>query len=73
MFIFSGIESKLDHLRNQLNVTAVWLGPIYPSPMKDFGQDVSDYTDVDPLFGNLEEFDNMRVAMHKRGEKRCNV
>jgi len=64
-----GIEQRLDHLRNQLNVTAVWLGPIYPSPMKDFGQDVSAFDDVDPLFGDLEEFSNMKVAMHKRGMK----
>jgi len=64
-----GIEQHLDHMRDQLNVTAVWLGPIYPSPMKDLGQDVSAYDDVDPIFGSLEEFSNMKVAMHKRGMK----
>ena len=45
-----GIEARLDHLA-WLGVDALWLSPIYPSPMHDFGYDVSDYTDVDPVFG----------------------
>src|SRR6266566_585825 len=49
-----GITSKLDYLR-WLGVDALWLSPIYPSPMADFGYDISDYTDVHPLFGTLLE------------------
>ena len=52
----AGIRARLDHLV-WLGVDALWLSPIYPSPMADFGYDVSDYTDVDPVFGDLAEFD----------------
>jgi alpha-glucosidase len=45
-----GIRSKLDYLA-ELGVDAVWISPIYPSPMADFGYDISNYTDVDPVFG----------------------
>ena len=51
-----GIAARLDHLVD-LGVDAVWISPIYPSPMADFGYDVSDYTDIDPLFGDLADFD----------------
>src|ERR1044071_1172304 len=47
-----GLISRLDYLRG-LGVDAVWLSPIFPSPMKDFGYDVSDYTGIHPLFGTL--------------------
>ena len=58
-----GVVSKLEHLR-ALGVDALWLSPIYPSPMKDFGYDVSDYTGVDPVFGTLEDFDRLVEAAH---------
>jgi alpha-glucosidase len=61
-----GIRSRLDHLV-WLGVDALWLSPIYPSPMADFGYDVSDYTDVDPVFGNLADFDALAAAAHERG------
>lgn len=48
-----GIIEKLDYLSNTLGVDAIWRSPFYPSPMADFGYDVADYTDVDPLFGDL--------------------
>jgi alpha-glucosidase len=64
----AGIRSRLDHLA-WLGVDAVWLSPIYPSPMADFGYDVSDYTDVDPAFGDLAEFDRLVEAAHERGLK----
>src|SRR5919197_526165 len=51
-----GLRARLDYLR-WLGVDAVWLSPIYPSPMADFGYDVADYCDVDPLFGDLAAFD----------------
>ena len=53
-----GIAARLDHLVD-LGVDAVWISPIYPSPMADFGYDVSDYTDIDPLFGDLADFDRL--------------
>jgi alpha-glucosidase len=63
-----GVLSRLDYL-GALGVDALWLSPIYPSPMKDFGYDVADYTAVDPLFGTLEDFDRLVRAAHARGLK----
>ena len=63
-----GIELRLDYLTD-LGVDAIWLSPIFPSPMADFGYDVSDYTGVDPLFGTLEDFDCLLAAAHGRGLK----
>ncbi len=63
-----GILSRLDYLR-WLGVDALWLSPIFPSPMKDFGYDVSDYTAVDPVFGTLADFDRLVEAAHARGLK----
>ncbi|HET7729847.1 MAG TPA: alpha-amylase family glycosyl hydrolase [Usitatibacter sp.] len=63
-----GIISRLDHLR-WLGVDAVWISPIYPSPMKDFGYDVADYTGVHPLFGTLDDFDRLVAEAHARGLK----
>ena len=66
-----GIQSRLDYLRDgtpaSLGVDAVWLSPIYPSPMKDFGYDVSDYCNVDPRFGTLSDFDSLLREAHRRG------
>jgi alpha-glucosidase len=50
-------------------VDALWLSPIYPSPMKDFGYDISDYCDIHPLFGNLADFDALLDESHRRGLK----
>jgi glycosidase len=61
-----GITARLGHLA-ALGVDAIWVSPFYPSPMKDFGYDVSDYTDVDPLFGTLADFDRLLAAAHERG------
>ena len=63
-----GIIGRLDHF-NWLGVDAIWLSPVFRSPMGDFGYDVSDYTGVDPLFGTLEEFDRLLAASHNRGLK----
>ncbi|MFV0634476.1 alpha-amylase family glycosyl hydrolase, partial [Demequina sp.] len=54
----AGITSRLDHLA-ALGVDAIWLSPFYTSPQKDAGYDVADFTDVDPLFGTLEDADRM--------------
>jgi alpha-glucosidase len=61
-----GVHSRLDHLV-ALGVEALWLSPFYRSPMADFGYDVSDYEDVDPVFGTLADFDALVDAAHARG------
>ena len=61
-----GITQRLDHLV-WLGVDAFWLSPIYPSPLADFGYDVSDYTAVDPQLGSLDDFDELVSEAHDRG------
>jgi alpha-glucosidase len=63
-----GITHRLDHLR-RLGVDALWLSPIYPSPLADFGYDVADYEGVDPQLGTLGDFDDLVAAAHARGLK----
>src|SRR5829696_1359296 len=63
-----GIAARLDHLVS-LGVDAVWISPIYPSPMADFGYDVSDHCAVHPDFGTLADFDALLAAAHGRGLK----
>lgn len=60
-----GITSRLDYLK-ELGISAIWLSPFYPSPMADFGYDVADYCDVDPMFGSLQDFDTLLAACHQR-------
>ena len=64
----NGIQQRLQHLVD-LGVDAIWISPIFPSPMRDFGYDVSDYCDIDPLFGSLSDFDLLVAAAHSRGLK----
>jgi alpha-glucosidase len=63
-----GILRRLDYLQS-LNVDAVWLSPIYPSPMADFGYDVADYCGIHPMFGTMDDFDRLLDAIHARGMK----
>ena len=63
-----GIEQRLGYLRD-LGVDAIWISPIYPSPMADFGYDVSDYTDIHSLFGTMADMDRLIDAAHERGLK----
>ncbi|HSX46107.1 MAG TPA: alpha-amylase family glycosyl hydrolase [Candidatus Saccharimonadia bacterium] len=63
-----GIIKKLDYLMT-LGVNAIWLSPFYPSPMADFGYDVADYCDVDPIFGKLADIDELIKQAHKRNIK----
>lgn len=68
-----GVIDRLDYLNDGhgggLGVDAIWLSPIYTSPMIDFGYDVADYCDIDPLFGSLDTFDNLIEQAHQRGIK----
>jgi maltose alpha-D-glucosyltransferase/alpha-amylase len=63
---FQGLTAKLDYLRD-LGVTALWLLPFYPSPWRDDGYDISDYTTVHPAYGTLEDFKRCLDEAHKRG------
>ena len=60
----NGITDKLSYLK-ELGIDAIWLSPIYKSPMRDFGYDISDYYDIDPIFGNINDFDNLIKSAHK--------
>lgn len=64
----NGITQKLDYVA-ALGVDAIWLSPIFTSPMKDMGYDVSDYCDIDPLFGTLADFDKLLARAHELGLK----
>ena len=61
-----GITSRLDHIA-KLGADAIWISPFFTSPMKDFGYDVSDYCDVDPMFGRLADFDALVARAHDLG------
>lgn len=63
-----GIISKIDYLKD-LGIGAAWLSPIYTSPMADFGYDISNFTDIDPIFGNMADFDELLHAFHQKGIK----
>jgi alpha-glucosidase len=61
-----GITARLDHIAS-LGADAIWISPFFTSPMKDFGYDVSDYCDVDPMFGRLADFDALVLRAHELG------
>ena len=63
----NGVTERLSYLADTLGVDAIWISPFYPSPMADFGYDVSDYTDVHPMFGTLDDFDRLVAEAHRRG------
>ena len=63
-----GLTRKLGYLQ-WLGVDAVWISPIFPSPMVDFGYDISDYTGIELVFGTLADFDRMLAEAHRRGLK----
>ncbi|PSL23091.1 alpha-glucosidase [Chitinophaga ginsengisoli] len=63
-----GITGRLDHLQ-WLGIDAVWLSPIYPSPMADFGYDIADYTGIYSLFGSMQDFDTLLNEVHRRDMK----
>ncbi len=61
----NGITAKLDYLKD-LGVDAIWISPCFPSPQVDFGYDVSDYENIDPMYGTLADFDRLANEAHKR-------
>ncbi|XP_003963932.3 neutral and basic amino acid transport protein rBAT [Takifugu rubripes] len=61
-----GILQKLDHFQ-YLNIKSVWIGPLYRSPMKDFGYDVEDFRSISPEFGTMQDFEELLAEMHNRG------
>lgn len=63
-----GIISRLDYLQ-WLGIDAIWLSPVFPSPMLDFGYDIRDYRNIDPVFGNLNDFDRLVEEAHQRNIK----
>ena len=64
----NGIHARLDYLV-ELGIDAVWISPFYHSPMADFGYDVANYIDVDPIFGTLADFDRLIAGIHERSLK----
>ncbi len=65
----NGITERLAYLSDTLGVDAIWISPFYTSPMADFGYDVADYCDVDPIFGSLDDFDRLLAEAHRRDLK----
>ena len=63
---FRGLTEKLDYLQD-LGTTALWVLPFFPSPLKDDGYDIADYTNVNPIYGTLEDFQEFLAAAHQRG------
>src|SRR5947207_3079114 len=61
-----GIAARLPHVAN-LGADAIWVSPFFMSPMRDFGYDVSDYEDVDPIFGTLTDFDSLIAEAQRLG------
>ena len=64
----AGIIQRLDYLK-WLGITVIWISPVYPSPMADFGYDVSDYCDIHPIFGSMREFEKLLDSVHSREMK----
>jgi len=63
-----GLTSRLDHLE-RLGIDVIWLSPVYPSPQADNGYDIRDYRNIDPIFGTLDDFDDLLTKVHARGMK----
>ena len=62
----NGVTSKLNYLKD-LGVDAIWITPCFRSPQVDFGYDISDYENIDPMYGSLQEFDRLLAEANKRG------
>ena len=62
----AGVKEKIPYLK-EINADAVWISPFYESPMKDWGYDVANYTEIDSRFGTMADFDELLSAMHNEG------
>ena len=62
-----GIKSRLNYFE-ELGIEATWISPIYKSPMKDFGYDISDFRDIEPIFGNMAIFEELSDELKRRSE-----
>ena len=63
--VIPGVTSRLDYLK-ELGVGTLWLSPFFKSPMRDFGYDVQNYTEIDPLFGTMEDFEELMAEAKNR-------
>jgi len=66
VLVLKGVAEKVQYFKS-INVGAIWLSPIFKSPQDDFGYDISNYKEVDPLFGTMADFDNLRDVLHSNG------
>lgn len=69
LIVFSGIESKAGYFA-EIGVGILWLSPIYESPMVDFGYDISNFTNIDPLFGTMDDFKSLSQTLKDNGKGR---
>ena len=63
----AGIKNRLSHFHDELGVKILWLNPVYVSPQVDNGYDISDHTDIDPMFGTLDDMKELIQEMHDNG------
>jgi len=64
----AGISNRMEYLKN-LSVSAVWINSVYPSENSDFGYDITNYLDISPTYGTMDDFKNLVQQMHKMGKQ----
>ncbi len=69
---FQGLEQRLDYLQ-ELGISAIWLMPFFPSPLRDDGYDIADYYTVHPSYGSLEDFRKVLESAHERGNRKIEL
>jgi glycosidase len=63
-----GVLSKIEYIK-ELGIDVIWFSPVFPSPMKDFGYDISDFKNIEPIYGTLDDWDRLKHECDKRGMK----